>query len=98
MNIALLKDGDSGKSVDSWSRWKRHFKLFSILAELETKSKEYSIVILKQCIGDEGLRILNYTVDEYINDMQTIMAELDIRSSKQINDLFVCFKLHQRQR
>lgn len=56
------------------------------------------MAMFEHYIADEGLRILNFTENEDANDMQRVVAKLDIYCSEQTNDLFERFKLRQRKR
>lgn len=51
------------------------------MTKLEAKSKVYQIVMVKNCIDDQDLRILkmlNFTKGKDVNDMQIVMVKLDI--------------------
>lgn len=96
-----LKSRDYGESAENQSRWRMRFANFSILAEIEIKPKAYQLVMMKHCFGDEGLyilKLLNFIEDGDATDMQSLMVKLDMYCSKQTNDLFECFKLHQSHR
>lgn len=73
MNLAPLKGGDYDESAKNCSRWKERLENLSTPAELDTRSKTYQMAMLKQSVGDEGLRILKMlklTHDEDVNGMQ----------------------------
>lgn len=79
MNISPLNSGEYGKLTENLSKRKEHFANLCIMEEQELKSNEYQMIMLKQCIGDDGLRILtmlNFTEDEYVNDMQCVILLL----------------------
>lgn len=55
----MTKGGDDDELAENWSKWKKRFENFTILAEIETQSEAYKLATaVKHCIDNEGLQIL----------------------------------------
>lgn len=79
MNTAPLKGGNYGKWTKNWFRIKELHENLYILAELETKSNAYQMIMLKHCIP----KMPNFTKNEDANDMQSVIVKIKIYCSKQ---------------
>lgn len=63
------------------------------------ESKTRQLVMLKHCVDDEGLLILqrlNFPEDDCANNMQSKLEKLEMYCSKQTKHLFEHFKLRQK--
>lgn len=66
-----FRSGDYGELAENSAKWTERFEKVSILAELEVKLKSNQMAMLRHCVDDEGLRILNFTEREDGNDMRS---------------------------
>lgn len=88
-----------GNCADNWKRFKQHYDIFEVAAEITTKSEEVRIATFLNTIGNEALDVFNsfdLTSNERKN-YKAIINAFEVFCKVRVNETYERFKFFKRK-
>ena len=85
--------------ASSWKLFKQKWNDYAVLSDLEKKSNQFQVALLRRSIGDDGLKIYNgfkFATEENARTVEQILQKFDAYAIGEINETHERYVFNKR--